>query len=883
MPRGTSGLRAALALLALVPVSRAAPPPEVIEIPPDAATVLDETSYWRWREVSRSPVIPVAALKAAGLPADKPRALPGLFVDSRPPSRKWRRPDYDDGRWPRGRGRNFGNLIFSKLHLGAVCLRGKFHCADLRRESWKPRLYLTATYRGGIVVYLNGTEVARGGMPKGDIEPDTPARPYPDDLFLTQDGKPFIFPTSYQRAQRIKAGDQDLVRRYKGRDRVLRPVRIDWKLLRRGANVLAVELHRSPYHYTALGWSKNNRNGPWAPCNLLRFRLALDGRGITPNTARPKRRKVWKKDGTGQVWTDATQVWTVDRNNRVALYDYGDPNEKLQPIRLAGARNGVFSGQVVVGSDRAFRGLKATAGALKHADGRHGIPASNVQVRYHKLVHYSYRAQFWFDQLLTDPPAECPFNRSADGAIQPIFVTVHVPRDAAPGDYTGELAVSCSSLGPVAVPIRLSVAAWTLPDPDRYRAYAGIYQSPETLSMYYKVPMWSEKHWQLIEQSFRVLGYVGSDFVHVPLVNRAQCGNDEGWVYWIRKADGTYDYDFTVFDRYAALIKKHLKQPDFICLHVFRSLVYDSTPALTNPHHVTQIDPKTGKRTPLRVPAYATKESLAFWKPVLLRIKERLAKLGLAKSICWGVMIEGGLPRQLTEFARIIPEAGWVKGAHAPTTATRPIPMRGGNQMVLNEHAYAVHRVDPTKAFPQIWQTRRVGARFYRGNAERRDLQDYRILCERNLYFKSRGFGRVALDYWPVGTGRGRGKSIYQRWPESSSAQRGVYTFRLGWPGPNGAEPTLRLEAIREGLQESEAAIYVAEAHAKHKAALGDGLAERCRRIIVRRVHYCIERTHQPWGPIFTHVNHFGWRRLNARLFAVAADVAARLDRKDKK
>ena len=241
------------------------------------------------------------------------------------------------------------------------------------------------------------------------------------------------------------------------------------------------------------------------------------------------------------------------------------------------------------------------------------------------------------------------------------------------------------------------------------------------------------------------------------------------------------------------------------------------------------------------------------------------------------MLIEGSLPATLTEFKQILPEAGWVKGCHAPTTAAHPIRMKGDSRLVRQEHAYAVSRVYPLRKLPEIWQRNRVGARFYRGNAERRDLQDWRILAERNMYFGSRGLGRVALDYWPVKQGRGRAKSIYQRWPESSSAQRGVYTFRLGWPGPDGAEPTLRLEAVREGLQEAEAAIFIGEAQARHADRIGAGLAAKCRRVLVKRVRYCIERTHQPWGPIFTHVNHRGWQDMNAELFATAAEVAAKL------
>lgn len=250
-----------------------------VEVPRDAVTVLNEKSFWRWCEVSRKPVVTVAALKAAGLEGARPKPLPGLYVDSPLPPDDWRDPDLDDSAWPRGAGRNFANLIFSKLQLTTACFRGKFACGDLSRTYWKPTLYVSARFRGGIVVYLNGREVARAGMPRGKITLTTPALPYPDDLFLKKNGRPYIFPASYQRHKRIRAGDKDLIRRLRGRDRELKPVKIGVEYLRAGTNVLTVEVHRSDYHASALSWFQNNRSGRWVPCKLLSLRLAVAGKG----------------------------------------------------------------------------------------------------------------------------------------------------------------------------------------------------------------------------------------------------------------------------------------------------------------------------------------------------------------------------------------------------------------------------------------------------------------------------------------------------------------------------------------------------------------------------------------------------------------------------
>jgi len=81
--------------------------------------------------------------------------------------------------------------------------------------------------------------------------------------------------------------------------------------------------------------------------------------------------------------------------------------------------------------------------------------------------------------MLTAIPAEVTVNQKA--AALPIWITVRVPKDAASGEYRGELAVSADGLKPTACPcpVTLNVAGWTMPEPKDFRTYNGMCQSPE--------------------------------------------------------------------------------------------------------------------------------------------------------------------------------------------------------------------------------------------------------------------------------------------------------------------------------------------------------------------------------------------------------------------
>ena len=153
----------------------------------------------------------------------------------------WTGAVFDDSLWPRATTRQLVDLAFmngstgprgiasdaptsSLFELGVLAVRGKFHVSDPAAA----RLALRLKYRGGVVVYLNGQEVARGGLPAGVIMPGTPGTPYPEEAYLDAKGK--ILPL----LRNIKKDDEEGQRRVALRDRGLGPVVLPAKALRRG-------------------------------------------------------------------------------------------------------------------------------------------------------------------------------------------------------------------------------------------------------------------------------------------------------------------------------------------------------------------------------------------------------------------------------------------------------------------------------------------------------------------------------------------------------------------------------------------------------------------------------------------------------------------------
>jgi len=826
----------------------------------EPAKILATSSYFRWDRLRRPAVVagegpaPAKRLGLSGKPVD---ARAAAKVRGNLPA-DWAAPDFDDSTWARTRLAWMGNLAFAGLDTAAVVLRGRFGVAD---PAAVRKLTVSLSYRGGVMVYLNGREVARLSMPAGNVTAATPAAPYPDELFLDAKGKPYKFPNSYHAGIRVRQGDTDLARRLRGRVRSAKDLALPTDRLRKGANVLALAVHRSDYHPTATGWRQRNKDAAWLPCGLTRIELSAEGGGVSPNVSRPPGR----------------QVWNADLNDRTTVLDYGDPNEPLRPIRLVGARNGTFSGKVVVSSSGPIRGLKAAAGEL--TSGAATIPAAAVTVSYAVADGRDARHPRWFDKLSGQAPVEVAADKGGAGAVQPVWISVRVPRDAGAGEYRGTLKLAAEGADAVEVPVRLDVADWPIPDLTAARTYVGLYQSPTSLAMHYGVKEWSDRHWQLMEKSFALLGELGSDIVNVPVVERTQFGNDEGMVIWRRQADGSFRHDFSVVERYLALVRKHLVDPDFVVLNVYHAGGWqDRGPK--QPNTVTVVDAETGKRESMQVPEFGTEASKAFWRPVLWGLRDRLTKAGLGKTFTLGALSDGSpTPATCAAFNEIIPNVGWARYCHKTLHDDTPPRLAGGGRVVLHEYVYLPALPGPGAPLPPIFSYAGCPrAAFMRQEFDHRlSLHGYRTMAERALLKQTRGIGRICLDFWPVLRVGNRLRDLNNRWPHSSTAQRSPTLLHLAAPGPDGAVPTVRFHALRESIQDAEAAIFVAEALSRHADRLGPGLAGRCRKLLRDRADYCRDRYVQRWQVVYFHVNHRGWQELTRRLYEAAAEVARKV------
>ncbi len=561
---------------------------------------------------------------------------------------------------------------------------------------------------------------------------------------------------------------------------------------------------------------------------------------------------------------------------------------KPGPARIFGARNGAFSAQLV-----APAGSRATVTALQ---GPGTIPASAISVRYTHMDGPGRKP--FFDGLHPTPPTR-------PGAVQPIWITVRVPKDAKAGEYKGKVRV-----GGASVDLHLNVAAWTLPGPREFITHAGLVQSPDSVAMHYKVAMWSERHWKLIEKSFELMSQVGTKTVYVPVQRRTHFGNEHGMIIW-KKTNGKLTPDLSIVEKYVAMAAKHLGKIPIVCLYAWELDAADAShfPAST-PMSKRAKDRKilisvreNGKLTEAEAPAWGTPECREFWKPVFAGMRKLLKKHGLAESLMVG--ITGDYTPSETavkDFLAVAPKTPWVAHAHGRYTKLHGAQI-GSCTSVWGIHGladparkcrwkwqrpryYGWQRKSPLTSFPRYGSIYGYAVSPRHKKRTNSALAICRGLGEVAMTSKGQpkfdpgcsGFDRLGADFWPVLKTKHRSSTICGRYPEAAWGQLTLNTATPAFlaPGAEGAVSTMRFENVREGLQEVEARVFIERAllDPAKKAQLGK-FASGAQKILDERVQgflKAIAGKGSGWEPWATG----GWQKRSAELYRTAAEVAAK-------
>ena len=139
-------------------------------------------------------------------------------------------------------------------------------------------------------------------------------------------------------------------------------------------------------------------------------------------------------------------------------------------------------------------------------------------------------------------------------SVQPVWMNVRVPADAKPGVYTGELTVSGKGMESRSLKVSLTVVDRTLPAPRDWHLNLDLWQNPYAVARYYGVKPWSREHLDAMLPIMRMLADAGQRAITASIMYKPWNGQTEdaydSMVTRIRHLDGSWSYDYAVFDRW---------------------------------------------------------------------------------------------------------------------------------------------------------------------------------------------------------------------------------------------------------------------------------------------------------------------------------------------
>jgi len=163
-----------------------------------------------------------------------------------------------------------------------------------------------------------------------------------------------------------------------------------------------------------------------------------------------------------------------------------------------------------------------------------------------------------YDSSLVEDPIDI-IDRIAVQAntVQPIWLSVQVPGDIPAGKYTGTITINAKKK--FDLKILLNVVNHLLPPPAQWKYDLDLWQNPDPVAKVHDVKLWSDEHFSLMRPYYTMLANAGQKSITAFIIDQPWGPDhvyyrDPTLIKWSRKKDGSWSYDYSVFDRYIEFV-----------------------------------------------------------------------------------------------------------------------------------------------------------------------------------------------------------------------------------------------------------------------------------------------------------------------------------------
>jgi hypothetical protein len=161
-----------------------------------------------------------------------------------------------------------------------------------------------------------------------------------------------------------------------------------------------------------------------------------------------------------------------------------------------------------------------------------------------------------YDSSLVEDPIDIINELPVEAnTVQPVWISIQVPDDVPAGKYQGTITISTPQK--YSLKISLDVLDHVLPVPSKWKYDFDLWQSAASIAKVHDVALWSEEHFDLMCPYFSMLAKAGQKAITANIIDQPWgkghvYHDDPTMIYWTKKKDGSWEYDYKIFDRYIA-------------------------------------------------------------------------------------------------------------------------------------------------------------------------------------------------------------------------------------------------------------------------------------------------------------------------------------------
>ncbi len=137
---------------------------------------------------------------------------------------------------------------------------------------------------------------------------------------------------------------------------------------------------------------------------------------------------------------------------------------------------------------------------------------------------------------------------------QPVWVNIWTPAEVKSGVYRGRLSFKSKEGKFAPLDIELTVGDRLLPAPEQWAFWLDLWQNPYAVARYYQVPLWSDAHFDAMRPIMKQLADAGQKCITASIMHQPWGGQTEdpfeSMVMRVKKIDGSWAYDYAVFDKW---------------------------------------------------------------------------------------------------------------------------------------------------------------------------------------------------------------------------------------------------------------------------------------------------------------------------------------------